>query len=180
MRRHLINKSIDLVSSAKGWTKLHHSDLDSEAAHIMECEVNIDCDSPMKLSGSHMDQKIAAEWRARREESIGLAIRMKLFKEASFPVSAHRKNFYQSGYELTKFGIFYKKSPKFLQTIIVGLYLWVGRISKFATRFKWVTGVVSFAALALKVWHSGLISNWWIGLSALIGLVVGLLATLLK
>lgn len=46
----------------------------------------------------------------------------------------------------------------------------IGRISDVATRFKWVTGIASFGMLAIKVWHSGMISNWWIAASAATGL----------
>lgn len=178
MRRHLINSFIDLIRNDKLLSKYHHSQLNSEAVHILGCEVLFDCDSPMDMKGSHQEQKIASAWRYRREDSINLALKMKLFKSIQFPVTMDDKNFYSSIYKLTKFGDFFRKAPSFIQTTIIASYMAATRVSEVAIRFKWVTGIASFAALAIKVWHSDLISNWWIALSAVIGLAIGFLATL--
>ncbi|EPB8980733.1 hypothetical protein ACEOIM_08925 [Pseudomonas aeruginosa] len=178
MRRHLINRCIDLIESSEGLTKNHHPRLNSEAFHIMGCEVLFDCDSPMHMTGSFQEQKIAAAWRYRRENSMSLALKMKLFKSSQFPVSLDGNNFYSSHYVATQFGKFFRKSPAFIQTVLIAIYMAVNRASDVATRFKWVTGIVSFGALAIKVWHSDLISNWWIALSAVIGLAIGFLSTL--
>lgn len=40
------------------------------------------------------------------------------------------------------------------------------------TKFKWLTGVISFVVLAAKVWHSGAIDKAWIGISAASGIAV--------
>lgn len=178
MRRNLINLCIDLIESSEGLTKYHHSRLNIEAFHIMGCEVLFDCDSPMHMTGSFQEQKIAAAWRYRLETSMNLAIQMRLFKSSQFPVSFSDKNFYSSRYVSTRFGRLFRKAPEFSQTALIAIYMAVNRFSEAATRFKWVTGVASFGALAIKVWHSDLISNWWIVLSAVIGLAIGFLATL--
>lgn len=178
MRRHLINRCINLIESDEGLTKNHHSRLDSEAHHIMGCEVLIDCHSPMDMTGSFHEQKVAAAWRYRLNDSVNLALKMKLFKSTLYPVSIGEKNFYSSRYVTTRFGKIFRSLPKFFQSSLISIYLTASRVSAVATRFKWVTGIVSFAVLAIKVWHSGLISNWWIAASALIGLAIGFLATL--
>ncbi|MFA8393209.1 hypothetical protein [Burkholderia ubonensis] len=132
----------------------------------------------MNMTGSFRDQEIAVAWRHRRETSINLAIKMKLFKSSQFQMSVGDNNFYSSRYTATHFGITFRKSPAPIQAALISIFLGVNRASKIATRFKWITGFASFAALAVKVWHSGLISSWWIALSAVIGLAIGVLTSL--
>ncbi|KWS77153.1 hypothetical protein AL051_08050 [Pseudomonas amygdali pv. dendropanacis] len=178
MRRHLIVASIDLIEHGAGLTEHHHSRLNSEANRIMGCEVLFDCDSPMDMKGSHYEQDIARNWRFRRNNSIELAFKLKILKIAHHPVNAHGRNFYVSSYEITKFGKRFRKLPDAIQTSLIACSMALGRVSEVATRFKWVTGIASFGMLAIKVWHSGLISSWWIAASAATGLAVGFLATL--
>ncbi|WP_122285573.1 hypothetical protein [Pseudomonas syringae group genomosp. 3] len=178
MRRHLIAASIDLIERGVGLTKYHHSRLNSEANRIMGCEVLFDCDSPMEMKGSHYEQDIARNWRFRLNNSIELSFKLKILKIAHHPVSAYGRNFYVSSYEVTKFGRIFRKLPNAIQTSLLACSMAFGRVSEVATRFKWVTGIASFGMLAIKVWHSGLISSWWIAASAATGLLVGFLATL--
>lgn len=178
MRRHLINRSIDLTNSENGLTKHHHDRLNGDSLFIIGIDVLFDCDSPLDMKGSFQEQKIAAAWRYRREDSIRLALKMKLFESILYPTSLYDRNFYLSEYKVTRFGAIFRRMPAFFQSTLIMAFVAAIRISDAATRFKWVTGLVSFAVLAIKVWHSGLINNWWIALSAAIGLVVGFLATL--
>lgn len=178
MRTHLINRSIDLVNSSSGMTKHYHSRLNDEAPFIMGSEVLFDCHSLMDMKGSFHEQEIAAAWRYRRENSIELALKMKLFESVLYQESIDDKNFYLSRYQTTQFGRFFRRMPSLVQTAFIAVFVAAIRISEFSTRFKWVTGIVSFIALAIKVWHSGLINNGWIAFSAVIGLFFGFLATL--
>ncbi len=178
MRQHLIACSIDMIEHGDGLSEHHHSRLDSEANRIMGCEVLFDCDSPMELKASHYEQDVARTWRFRRNNSIELAFKLKILKVALYPVSYYGINSYHRCYEVTKFGRTFRKLPIPLQTILIVTCMAVGRVSQVATRFKWVTGIASFGMLAIKVWHSGLISNWWIAASAATGLAIGLLATI--
>jgi hypothetical protein len=178
MRRHLISACIDLIARGAGLTEFHHSRLDSEAHRIMGCEVLFDCDSPMEMKSSHYEQDIARNWRFRRNNSIKLAFKLKILKVAHHPVSDHGRNFYVSSYEVTSFGRIFRKLPNAIQTSLIACSMAFGRVSEVATRFKWVAGIASFSMLAIKVWHSGLISDWWIAASAATGLLVGFLATL--
>lgn len=178
MRRHLINRCIDLIESGEGLTKHHHSRLDSEATQIMGREVLFDCDSPMAPNGaSFMQQNVASCWRHRRERSVELGFKMKLFAERFIPRSESGHNFHTSCYATTRFGLWFRKLPAFAQATVIAFYLTEERVSKFATRFKWVTGIASFGALAIKVWHSDLISSWWIAISAGIGLAIAFLVS---
>jgi len=178
MRRHLIACSIDMIEHGDGLTEHHHSRLNSEAHRIMGCEVLFDCDSPMEMKASHHEQEIAKKWRFRRDNSIKLAFELKTLKVAQYPVSVHGNNFYTSCYEVTKFGKIFRKLPNVLQASIIATCMTIGRVSELATRFKWITGIASFGILAIKVWHSGMISNWWIAASAATGLAIGFLSTL--
>ncbi|MGJ7525645.1 hypothetical protein [Variovorax sp. GB1P17] len=123
-------------------------------------------------------QKISMAWRWRRERSVGLGLKMGLFRPALTLVNIAGKNFHSTHYEATRVGNIFYKAPAFIQSGLIASYLYFYRISAVATRFKWVAGIASFGALAIKVWHTGLISNWWIALSAMIGLVIGFFATL--
>lgn len=174
----MIACSIDLIEHGVGLTKHQHSRLNSEANRIMGCEVLFDCDSPMEMKASHYDQRIARAWRFRLNKSIELAFKLKLLKVAHLPVSIYGNNFYTSFYEITRFGRIFRKLPNVFQTILIASSMVIGRVSVVATRFKWVAGIASFGMLAAKVWHSGLISNWWIAASAVTGLALGFLATL--
>lgn len=180
MRRHLIACSIDLIERGVGLTEHHHPRLNSEANRIMGCEVLFDCNSPMEMKASHYEQNIARNWRFRLNKSIELAFKLKILKVAQYPVSFHGSNFYTSVYEVTKFGRKFRKLPSVLQTSLIASSMVIGRVSEVATRFKWVAGIASFGILAIKVWHSGLISSWWIAVSAATGLVIGFLATFLR
>lgn len=178
MRRHLIACIIDLIDRGVGLTQHHHSRLNSEANRIMGCEVLFDCDSPLEMKASHHEQKIAANWRFHRNKSIELAFKLKIIKNAQYPVNLYGRNSYYSCYKVTKFGRIFRKIPNSLQSSLIASFMVIGRVSEVATRFKWVAGIASFGMLAAKVWHSGLISSWWIAASAATGLVVGFLATL--
>ncbi|WPN73620.1 hypothetical protein [Pseudomonas germanica] len=178
MRRHLIACSIDMIERGVGLTEHHHSRLNSEANRIMGCEVLFDCDSPMEMKVSHQEQEISRAWKFRLNNSIELAFKLKILKVAIYPVSFHGRNFYGHHYETTRFGKIFRKSPYLLQTSLIATFMTIGRVSQVATRFKWVAGIASFGMLAIKVWHSGLISNWWIAASAATGLAIGFLATL--
>ncbi len=178
MRRHLIACSIDLIERGVGLTEHHHSRLNSEAHRIIGCEVLFDCDSPMEMKASHHEQRIAKAWRFRRDKSIELAFKLKLLKVVHQAVSFHGNNFYTSFYEVTKFGKKFRKLPYSLQTSLIASSVAIGGVAEVATRFKWITGIASFGMLAAKVWHSGLISSWWIAASAATGLAAGFLATL--
>ncbi|WP_347929196.1 hypothetical protein [Pseudomonas helvetica] len=178
MKRHLIACSIDLIERGVGLTKHHHSRLNSEANRIMGCEVLFDCDSPMGAKASHYEQDIARNWRFRLEKSIELAFKLKLLKSVIYPVNLYGDNTYFSRYEVTKPGRIFRKLPYALQASLIATFMAIGRASEVATRFKWVTGIASFGMLAIKVWHSGLISSWWIAASAATGLALGFLATL--
>lgn len=178
MRRHLIVSSIDLIEHGDGLTENHHSRLNTEAKHIMGCEVLFDCDSPLDMKGSHDEQAIARHWRSRLNNSIELALKLKILKASHIPVSDCGRNFHISIYTVTKFGRLFRKSPIPLQASLIACSMAITRVSAAATRFKWITGLVSFGMLAAKVWHSGLISSWWIAGSAVTGLMVGFLATL--
>ncbi|HDR9180462.1 TPA: hypothetical protein ACK3Q6_003133 [Burkholderia cepacia] len=103
---------------------------------------------------------------------------MKLLKSTQFQVSMDGNNFYSSKYLTTRLGVIFRKSPRVIQITLISIFLGANRISEIVTRFKWITGFASFAALAVKVWHSGLISSWWIALSAVIGLAVGFLTSI--
>src|SRR6218665_384983 len=81
MRRHLINCCLELVNSSEGLTKHHHSKLDSEAEHVMGRKVLLDCDSPMGgMKEPLSEQDIARAWRARRENAVETARKLKLFR----------------------------------------------------------------------------------------------------
>ena len=178
MRRHLIACSIDLIEHGVGLTEHHHSRLNSEANRIMGCNVLFGCDSPLEMKASHYDQQIAKAWTFRLNKSIELAFKLKILKITHHPTSFHGSNFYTSLYEVTTFGKIFRKLPSILQTSLIATSIVIGRVSEVATHFKWVAGIASFGMLAIKVWHSGLISSWWIAASAATGLVVGFLATL--
>lgn len=132
----------------------------------------------MEMKASHHEQEIAKKWRFRRDNSIKLAFELKTLKVAQYPVSVHGNNFYTSCYEVTKFGRIFRKLPNVLKASIIATCMTIGRVSELATRFKWITGIASFGILAIKVWHSGMISNWWIAASAATGLAIGFLSTL--
>ena len=179
MMRLLINRCIEHIDSTSGLTKHHHSRLDGEANHIMGCEVLLDCDSPLKDMTEPLEkQKIAKKWRWRRERSVELALTMRLIKSDTLPAALDGKNFYTPKYSTTRLAQAYYQVPAFFQSFFIGIFLAIHSISAAASRFKWVTGAVSFGVLALKVWHLGLINNWWIAVSAAIGLAIGFITTL--
>lgn len=119
MRRHLINRCIELTYSTEGLSKHHHSRLNSEADYIMGCEVSLDCDSPIKgMVASLEKQEIAAVWRRRRECSLKLALKMRLLSSVYRPTSMAGKNFFVHAYSVTRLGCVYYKAPVFFSVFV--------------------------------------------------------------
>lgn len=84
MRRDLISKSIARIEFGGGMTQHKHFVLDTEASFTMGCDVQMDADSIMNMTGSLRDQQIVTAWRFRRNESIKLAVRMGFIRSEQF------------------------------------------------------------------------------------------------
>lgn len=176
MRRIIINGCIDKIKNGDGMSRHSHAtSLEDKKREVMGCEVP---DTDMSFSQSHADQQLAKVWRFRREDSINLALQLSLFNSVQTPTSIAGNNFNTSSYATTWRGRLYMRMPSYVQIGFLGICVLGQRVAATANRFKWVTGIASFVALALKVWHSALISNVWIAISVGIGLAVGLLASL--
>jgi hypothetical protein len=178
MRRQIIVQCLHLIASDDGLTRYRHDVLNSEAAVVMGCDVLLDYD-PTNTVASPREQWIASEWRRRREEAIGLGKRMRLFKSMQFMVRMPEATFPTSRYVTTRFGRLFRGLPTFLQCVLIAMVCAFGRISKAATRFRWIASIVSFVMLAGKILHSGAISTAWIALSLVVGLAIASVASLL-
>lgn len=178
MRRHLIAKSLVLIDSGIGMTRHKHSVLDSEASATMGCDVVPDSDSIVNRSVSLQDQMIASAWRTRRNESVDLAIRVGLFKSEKYMISISGSNVLVSRYVMTNRGRRFQALPISIQWSLIAAVVAFTRISKVATRFKWIAGVTSFVILAVRIWHSGAINAAWIAISLIAALVIASVASI--
>lgn len=178
MRRHIINECLSLIALGGGFTKHKHDALDSEASVIMGCNVMLNCDSVMKPRGTPRDQLIARVWRFRRNEAIGLALKMGLIKSEQFIVKIAGSSITTSRYAISKRGGRFEKLPNLAQRALISLFVAGSRFANTSTRFKRITGLIGLITLAFKIWHSGLPSAAWIGASALVMLVIAFVAGL--
>ena len=56
-------------------------------------------------------------------------------------------------YVTTRFGRLFRRMPSFCQTVLLFITVSAQNLIGTLNRFKWLTGVVSFATLSIKVWH---------------------------
>ena len=179
MRRDLIICSLAKIESEDGMCENDYAQaLEGEKKYIMGCDIPDDKKIISDLP--HFEQRLNAVWRFRRENSVKLAKQLKLFKSKQFAVHTGTHAIWQSTYVMTKFGRFFQRMPRPLQSSLIAIFLVQQRFAVAATRFKWVAGVVSFTTLAIKVWHSGLIGTGWIAFSAALGLFMGAVAAAWK
>lgn len=171
IKHYLLNRIID-ETVAERLTPYNYSQrLSNETLEVIGIDVP---DKPV----THWEQEISQVFYTRLKISVGLAVQLKMIKAKQIPVSIDKSDFWTSIYVTTKFGLFFRRIPSFFQTIILFIVTSALRLADTANRFKWLAGVISFATLSLKVWHSGLIDKIWIGISAFIGLAVALLLSL--
>ena len=163
IRRYLINRFIDIAMEQK-LTKYNYAQrLQSDKFEIMGCD-------PLDNPVTHFEKQVVQACSFRIKTSLELAITLKVIKDELHPVVLYGDHTWMHLYGVTRFGRFYRKSPKLLQSCIIALTLQSQKLIKTTTKYKWLAGLVSFFMLAAKVWQSGAIDKAWIGISASSGL----------
>jgi hypothetical protein len=171
IKRYLVNRVINETDAERLSPHNFYQRLSGEKLEVMGTDVP---NEPV----THRDQVIAQTFRFRLKESVDLAITLKMIKSQQREISIAGTHSWTSVYVTTRFGRLFRRMPSFFQTLL--LFIAVSALSLAGTvnRFKWLTGVISFATLSIKVWHSGVIDKAWIGISALAGLAVPFLLSL--
>ncbi|WP_286074121.1 hypothetical protein [Stenotrophomonas sp. 59] len=179
MRRDLISKSIARIEFGGGMTQHKHFVLDTEASFTMGCDVKLDADSIMNMTGSLRDQQIVKAWRYRRNESVNLAVRMGFIKSEQYVTEIEGARGVVSRYVATKRGKKFRLQPKFIQWTWIAVPLAYQRVVKMATRFKIVLTVVGLGSTMFRIWQSGAVSVAWVAASAAVAVVIASIACLL-
>ncbi|MDG9922420.1 MULTISPECIES: hypothetical protein [unclassified Pseudomonas] len=133
---------------------------------------------------THYEQEISAAFSARCRIAFELTQTLKLIQNETIRAFAPSNipgggdAIWISRCVTTKAGRIYRRMPKFIQGLALSLTLLSQKFSNVLSRYKWLTGLISFTVLSAKVWHSGLIDKVWIGISAVTGLAVVFLLSL--
>lgn len=177
IKHYLINRIID-ESAAERITKHNYLfTLRPDSKAIIGTEY---LESPR----THDEKEIAAAFSARCRTAFELAQTLKLIRSETIRAFAPSNTpgggdaIWISRCITTKPGRIYRRMPQLIQKLVIGLLLFSQKFSNVLSRYKWLTGLISFAVLSAKVWHSGLIDKVWIGISAVTGLAVVFLLSL--
>lgn len=125
---------------------------------------------------SHLDQQIQSVFYQRQKIAFELGQTLRLIRSEVVPVvfsmegNGPDKNIFVNRIVVTWLGGAYGRLPSFAQVSLLWLATSSLRFAGTLTKFKWLTGLISFVVLAAKVWHSGAIDKAWIGISAAAGL----------
>jgi hypothetical protein len=165
IKRYLINRVIDETAAERLTPHNVHQRLGIEKLEVMGIDVP---DKPE----THREQEIAQVFSFRLKASSDLAVTLKMIKAQQRKFSLAGSHAWTSIYVTTRFGRLFRRMPSCCQTIFLFVAVSVRRLAGTVNRFKWLTGVVSFVTLSVKVSQSGVIDKVWIGISALVGLAV--------
>jgi hypothetical protein len=166
----LINRLID--GATNGWLSDFNFRLLLNDDHLAVMGVEV-VENPMTL----LEQDVKGAFSQRCSIASELAMTLKLIRSVAVPVKMPMKSgpdieTRQTRWVASRFGRIYRRLPSFLQVAVLWLATSTIRLTATLTKFKWLTGVISFAVLAAKVWHSGSIDKSWIGISAVSGFAV--------
>lgn len=171
IKHYLLNRIIDEAVAKRLTPYTFYDRLRDDQLEVMGIEV---LREPVTLP----EQEVAAVFTRRREIAVDLAIKFKMIKATQIPMKIEKTEFLSSIYVPTKFGLFFRRIPFFVQRIILFIFTSTLRLIETTNKFKWLAGIISFVTLSFKVWYSGLIDNIWIGISASVGLGVAFLLSL--
>lgn len=169
IKHYLLNRLIDEAAEQRLTKYTLWERLKGDCVEVMGIEV---LEKPVK----HQEQRIAQAFNERRQIAFDLAHTLLLIRSVSVPTVipgnglGSDSHIWVSVCKTTKAGRIYRRLPAFLQLWLLGLVLTGRKFASTLLRFKWLTGVISFAVLSAKVWHSGLIDKTWIGISAAAGI----------
>jgi len=171
IKRYLVNRIID-ETSAKRLSRHNFSQrLSGEALEVMGIHVPVE-------RITHLDKAIAGTFQFRLETSVTLAVKLRMIRSEQIAISIAGNNSWTSEYVTTRFGLLFRRMPSFCQTMLLFIAVSAQNIVGTVNRIKWLTGVVSFATLSIKVLHSGAVDKVWIAISAFAGLAASLLLAL--
>ena len=169
IKQYLLNRIIDEAAERRLTKYNFWERLKGDCVEVMGIEV---LEKPI----THQEQRIAQAFNERRQIAFDLAHTLLLIRSVNVPTvipgngpggDAH---IWISVCKTTKVARVYRRLPAFLQLWLLGLVLTGRKFASALQRFKWLMGVISFAVLSVKVWHSGLIDKTWIGISAAAGI----------
>lgn len=165
IKRYLVNRVIDETVAERLSPHNASQKLSSEKFEVMGIDFP---NEPV----THWEQDIAAVFSFRLKASVELAVRLKMIRPQQIKIEIAGRFTRTSVFVTTRFGRLFRRMPSFCQIALLFIAVSSQRLVGIVNRFKWLTGVISFATLSIKVWHSGVIDKAWIGISALVGLVV--------
>lgn len=166
----LINRLID--EATHKWLSDFNFRLLLKDDHLTVMGVEI-VENPVTL----LEQDIHTAFSQRCSIASELATNLKLIRSVAVPVKMPMESgpdieTRQTRWVASRLGRIYRRLPFFLQVSMLWLATSTIRFTATLTKFKWLTGTISFAVLAAKVWHSGAIDKSWIAISAVSGVVV--------
>lgn len=171
IKRYLVSRIIDETAAQRLSRHNFAQRLSGEALEVMGIDVPDE-------RVTHRDKAIAGTFQFRLEAAVTLAVKLRMVRSEKIAISTAGNNCWTSMYVTTRFGRLFRRMPSFWQTVLLFIAVSAPNLVGTVNRFKWLTGVVSFATLSIKVWHSGVIDKAWIGISAFAGLAASLLLAL--
>lgn len=165
LKRYLVNRVIEETDAEQLTRHNFVQKLWNEKLNVMGVDIP---DKRVTIREKHLAQVFSYRLTA----SVNLAIKLKLIKNKQYRFSVDGEEHLTSMYVTTRIGNYFRLMPSFLQTIVLFTVLLLERVAGAAKRFRWLTGIISFVILSLKVLHSGLIDKMWIAFSALAALVI--------
>lgn len=173
IKLYIINRVIDRTYSGDISQHNFEQKLSNEKIEVLGVDIP---DEPL----TNRDQYFSEAFSFRLRASVELAQHLKLIKNHQYPLCIGEREFLTSRLVTTRVGRVFRRMPSFLQITILSLTSLGQRIVGASNRFKWLSGLISFTILSVKVWQSGLIDKLWIGLSAILGLAIAALISSLR
>jgi len=165
IKRYLVNRIIDETTAGSLSRHNFPQRLSGEAPEVMGVEI------PNERV-TYSDKEVAEAFFFRLRASVDLAVSLKMIRSQLIPINIPGVHELTSIFVTTRFGRLFRRLPSFSQTALLFIAVYAQRFTITTNRFKWLTGIVSFVILLIKVWNSGIIDRAWIGLSAHAGFAV--------